>query len=208
MSHGDSTQDAGISWNLFDDMSRGKQRSSLRAFAQDESESDKVLRERATTLAQPANFTDLDSHSTGKQQVRFRCGTSHYSLELSAMREIRKVDRTAQVPCTPRYILGLIQVHGAITPVIDLVEFFGLRRPENLVFPLMIIVLEVKDYHLGLAVDDIEEVHSLSTSDIKPFPVAVGTVEREIARGVTADRTVVLNPDALIHHPRLRASDA
>jgi len=153
-------------------------------------------------LAQPATLANLTG-TDGQHIVCFRAGDSSYGVELRQLREIRPVERIATVPNTPRFLQGLMQVHGEITPVIDLVEFFGFRRAEALPSPTVVLVVARESDLLGIACDDLRDVRPLTADDVVSVPAAVNATEREIARGVTKDRTLILDGDALLTHPRL-----
>lgn len=171
-----------------------------------ESNNTQVLRERALTLARPAEFANIEAHQVGRQLIQFRAGESYYGIELSSLREILKASYIASIPCTPRFILGLIQVHGEITVAIDLVDFFGFRRTGQLPSPTTILVVEVNGSRLGIAVDELEDVRPLDNAQIKPTPAILSAVEQETTLGVVADGTVILDAEALTSHSRLRVS--
>lgn len=175
----------------------------LLAFRRDPAAVARILRERGEALAQPATFAG-DISDTSDQIICFRCGESSYGAELHQLREIRTVDSIAVVPCTPRFMLGLIQVHGDITPVVDLVEFFGFRRTEPLPRPMTVLVLDVERHSVGLAADELFDVRPLRKGKLLPVPATLNKTEREVTRGLTSDRTMVLAGDALVLHQRLR----
>ena len=56
---------------------------------------------------------------------------------------------------------------------------------------------------LGVAVDELEEVHPLDEKDLRPTPAILGVVEQEAASGVTRDGTVFLDAEALTGHAKL-----
>jgi len=175
----------------------------LVAFRQDATKRAQLLKERAAQLARPAELAEIEALEANRQMIRFRAGESYYGLDLSQLCEIRKVESIATVPCTPRYLLGLIQVHGDVTPVIDLVEFFNFRRTEALPQPTTVLVIEATRDRIGLAVDELEEVHHLNERQLKSVPLILGVTEQESASGVMGDGTVVLDAEALSRHPRL-----
>lgn len=174
----------------------------LHAFRHDAMSRQEILRQRAEALAHAESLNELAAHD-GQHIVCFRAGETLYGVELRQLREIRPIEHFATVPNTPRFLLGLIQVHGDITPVIDLVEFFGSRRAEALPSPTVVLVIEADGQSLGLACDDLLDVRPLSIGDVVAVPAAVNLTEREVARGLTRDRTLILDGEILLHHPRL-----
>lgn len=175
----------------------------LFAFQRSKEAAERILLTRADALAKAVELTDVEASQVGRQMIRFRVGDSFYGLDLSQMREIRKADVISVIPCTPKFILGLIQFHGDITPVIDLMTFFGFRRVNALPQPTMIIVLEVNKVMIGVAVDELEEVHPLPKHQIRSTPAILGAIEQDAVSGVMPDGTILLDAAALTAHPRL-----
>lgn len=182
----------------------------LSAFSLDEDRKREILDQRAAMLARPAELSALLAHELG-QIVCFRCGESFYGLELHHLSDIRIVERIAVIPNTPRFVLGLVQVHGDITAVIDLVTFFGFRRPEALPRPTTVLVSEVSGRSIAIACDELLDVQSLKEVDVVPVPAAVNRTEREVCRGIAPvpdlaveGKALIIDAQALVGHPRVR----
>jgi purine-binding chemotaxis protein CheW len=175
----------------------------LHAFQRSQADVERVLNARADTLARSGALADVEASQVGRQMIRFRVGDSFYGIDLSHMREICKADVISVIPCTPKFVLGLIHVHGEITPVIDLMTFFGFRRVNPLPQPTMIIVLELQKVMLGVAVDELEEVYALPKQQLRNTPAILDAIEQDAVSGVMPDGTILLDAAALTAHPRL-----
>ena len=159
-----------------------------------------ILEERASTLSIASD--GLDEHEV-EDVVIFRASESRYGAQLSVLREIRVVESIARIPCSPDFVLGLIQVHGEVTAVIDLVGFFGARRTEPLPTPTTVLVLEAGGQTIGLACDELFDVEPLPQSLAAP-PAALNRNELDVTLGL-AGETLILDAASIITHPRLRA---
>jgi purine-binding chemotaxis protein CheW len=175
----------------------------IHAFHRSQADVDRVLLDRANALAKSAALSDVEASLISRQMIRFRVGDSFYGIDLNLMREICKADTISVIPCTPKFILGLIQVHGEITPTVDLMTFFGFRRVNPLPQPFMVIVLEVQKVMLGIAVDELEEVYPIPKNQIRNTPAILGAIEQDTVSGVMPDGTILLDAAALTAHPRL-----
>ncbi|OIP33330.1 MAG: hypothetical protein AUK47_19280 [Deltaproteobacteria bacterium CG2_30_63_29] len=163
----------------------------------------KLLDERAELLARPANFSDQLTDRDVYHFVAARVGETQYCVDLKHLKEIRIVEKIAVIPCTPKFLLGLVQVHGEISAVVDLVEFFGFRRTEALPQPTTLLIIESRGYTLALAVDQLFDVQPIGQSEVGTVPATVSRTEREVMRGITSSKSLLLDVDALVTHPRL-----
>lgn len=175
----------------------------IQAFRLDSVGKQRVLDERASLLARPANFTDQFADHDVYHFVSVRVGETQYCVDLKHLKEIRIVEKIAVIPCTPKFLLGLVQVHGEISAVVDLVEFFGFRRTEALPQPTTLLIIESRGYTLALAVDQLFDVQTIGQSEMGIVPATVSRTEREVMRGITITKSLLLDVDALVTHPRL-----
>src|SRR5665647_2485740 len=108
----------------------------------------KILMDRAKVLA----HEDKDETSRGEsiRVVEFRLSNERYAIESMYIREVLPLKELTVVPCTPPYILGIINVRGQILSVIDLKVFFELPR-EAATSATKIIVLSSSEMELGLS---------------------------------------------------------
>src|SRR5439155_26042073 len=82
---------------------------------------------RARVLAQePAETAALEERL---EVIEFRLADEQYGLESAYVREVYPMKELTPLPCTPPFVLGLINLRGQILSVIDIKKFFGL--PER-----------------------------------------------------------------------------
>lgn len=144
----------------------------------------------------------LDEDAQKGKYMTFRSGKECYALHISYVNEIIGIQKITQVPETPEYIKGLINLRGKIVPVIDVRIRFK-KEPLDYNDRTCIIVITVGNIMVGLIVDTIAEVVTLNDEDIveppeittisenKRFVYGIGTVENEVK--------LLIDPNKLIY---------
>lgn len=132
--------------------------------------------------------------ATGTTQlVGFRLGNEEYGVEITKVREIMLPGQITNIPETPGYIKGLINIRGTVIPVIDLRARFGLTAEES-TDATRTIVLNVRDKMIGVVVDAVTEVLRISHDQIAPPPPTVAGLQHEYLTGLVKleDRLLIL----------------
>jgi purine-binding chemotaxis protein CheW len=139
--------------------------------------------------------------STSAQYLTFWLGEEMFALDIRSVREIIQYAPMTRVPLMPSFVRGVINLRGAVVPVIDLHARFG--RPAATVGKKTCVVIfdSLRDgerTELGLMVDAVSEVVDLADDAIEPPPNFGTSVRRDFIRaiGKRGDRFVVLlEPD-------------
>jgi purine-binding chemotaxis protein CheW len=134
------------------------------------------------------------AQSIGDEQlVVFNLAHESYGVEISAVREIIRLQPITKVPRTAEFVEGVINLRGKVIPVIDLRRRFGLPSAERS-RASRIVVVEVGEHLLGFVVDRMSEVLHVSASQIEPPSPMVASVNSGYLRGIakTGDRLIVL----------------
>lgn len=108
--------------------------------------------------------------------VTFRTENTYYGLKIEYVSEIVVVQEITQVPETPEYIKGLINLRGKIIPVIDVRTRFRME-PKEYNDRTCIIVVKLQEMVIGLIVEQIAEVVEILPENIQDPPV-LGKEER------------------------------
>ena len=98
-----------------------------------------------------------------------RLGEETYGIDILKVQEIRELERVTRVPHVSRFVRGVINLRGAIVPVVDLGLMFGFPEP----LPLegaSAIVLNVDRRMVGLVVESVSDVVALADDEIGPAP--------------------------------------
>ncbi len=105
----------------------------------------------------------------GGKFLTFQLKGEEYGLEILKVREIIGLMDITTVPQTPAYVQGVINLRGQIIPVIDLRLKFGIDK-ENYNNKTCIIVVDVNDVLMGIAVDTVSEVMDINSENIEGTP--------------------------------------
>ncbi len=133
------------------------------------------------------NPMSSDTVSAGRY-LTFRLGAEAYGIEVLAVQEIIRSTTVTMVPQLPSHLRGVINLRGRIVPVVDLRRRFGLPA-EAEGDRACIIVVQFRSaargiVPIGLLVDTVEEVMSISEAEISPPPDFGCTVNVAFLRGL------------------------
>lgn len=133
--------------------------------------------------------------------LRFLLGADVFAMDIRTVREIIQVGPMTSVPLMPDFVRGVINLRGAVVPVIDLNARFG-RRNATIGSKTCIVIFDAQRdgerIELGLLVDAVNEVVEIAHDQIEPPPSFGSAVRRDFIRGIgkVADRFVmVIDPD-------------
>lgn len=127
------------------------------------------------------------------QQLTFNLAGEEYGVDILSVREIRGWSRVTRIPQTPEHLLGVLNLRGAIVPIMDLRLRFGLQR-ESYGDSTVVIILAVEDRLFGIVVDAVSDVIDVDPAAIKPVPDMGAIVDTRYLKGLATheDRMVML----------------
>jgi len=127
-----------------------------------------------------------------RQILTFLLNGQEYGLELIRVQEIRGYTPITAIPNLPAYIKGLMDLRGALLPVVDMRLKFGMPPVEYTKFTVIIIARSI-GRNLGLIVDSVSDVISASAEKIQ-MPPDFGTLDVRFVGGIlkSNDRLAVL----------------
>lgn len=119
--------------------------------------------------------------------LTFRLAAEEYGLEILKVREIIGLMNITQVPRTPDYIRGVINLRGKVIPVLDLRNKFGMGITEDTEETCIIVVevnLENESVMMGTVVDAVSEVLDIQESEIENAPAFGIDVDTKFILGI------------------------
>ncbi|GAB2532852.1 chemotaxis protein CheW [Rhodanobacter koreensis] len=127
------------------------------------------------------------------QQLTFTLAGEEYGVDILAVREIRGWSRVTRIPQTPVYLLGVLNLRGAIVPVMDLRLRFGLER-ESYGDTTVVIIVAIAERLFGIVVDGVSDVVDIDQAAISPVPDMGTVVDTRYLKGLAthAERMVML----------------
>lgn len=159
-----------------------------------------ILRARAKALARQPERTAAAEASL--ELLEFRLARECYALETRYVREVYPLKNLTPLPCTPPFVLGIVNVRGRILPVLDLKKFFDLPE-EGLTDLHRIILVQGNDLELGLLADVIAGVRTIPVQSLQPSLPTLTGIRDEYLKGVTAERLVVLDLARILADPKI-----
>jgi purine-binding chemotaxis protein CheW len=112
---------------------------------------------------------------TAREFVAFRAGEQDFCIDIMSVREIRSAVQTTNLPHSPPYIVGLINLRGMVMPVVNLAMRLGLA-PRNSDIQHVIVVVWIGSQLVGLEVDDVSDILSVGVDALRPAPDGAGIV--------------------------------
>lgn len=118
-----------------------------------------------------------------RELIAFRLGAQEYSVDVTAVREIRGWTPATRLPHSPDYVLGVINLRGQALPIVDLGARMGFA-PAEPTSRHAIIVAEIENEDVGLLVDGVSEIFSAEEASIQPTPDIACGMAGSFVRGV------------------------
>lgn len=168
-------------------------------------ETRKILRARARLLAESGKAETTAAHRL-LDVVEFILGPEHYGIESCYIRDIHPLSEFTPLPCTPPFVLGLVNVRGQILSVIDLKKFFDL--PDRGLSDLnKIIIIHAHHIELGILADAILGVRSLALEELQPALPTLTGIREEYLKGITKQPLVVLDVQKILSDEKILVND-
>ncbi|MCC6581158.1 MAG: purine-binding chemotaxis protein CheW [Phycisphaeraceae bacterium] len=119
--------------------------------------------------------------------LTFRLSKEEYGLEILKVREIIGLMDITQVPRTPPYVRGVINLRGKIIPVVELRVKFGMDSTKDTELTCIIVVDVPRDgmvVQMGILVDTVSEVLDIVADEIEPAPSLGAEVDTSFILGI------------------------
>jgi purine-binding chemotaxis protein CheW len=119
------------------------------------------------------NKTELVAQDQLRQYLTFQAGNENLAISILDVKEIIEINTITDVPMTPDYIRGVINLRGNVVPVIDLSARLG-RQSSEITKRSCIVLVQV-EYNedaqlLGMLVDAVDEILEIPEANIMPPP--------------------------------------
>ncbi|TFH86699.1 chemotaxis protein CheW [Billgrantia azerbaijanica] len=123
----------------------------------------------------------------------FSLGDEEYAIDILKVQEIRGYENVTRIANTPDFIKGVTNLRGVIVPIVDLRIKFHLDKVEY-AGQTVVIVVNVEDRIVGIVVDGVSDVMTLSPDQIKPAPEFGVTLSSDFLSGLGSldDRMLVI----------------
>lgn len=130
-----------------------------------------------------------------KQYVIFRLCGEEYGVEIKHVQEITEYRQSTQIPNVPKFIEGVINLRGNVTPIISLKKRFNLPEDE-ITENNRIIIINLKNKQVGFIVDDASQVLTMDTKQIENPHELITGVDRQYITGIgKVDEKIIIMLD-------------
>lgn len=125
--------------------------------------------------------------------LTFTLGAEEYAIDILRVQEIRGYDQVTAIANSPTFIKGVINLRGAIVPIVDLRIKFNLPSVTYDQFTV-VIILNVRERIVGAVVDSVSDVIALLGHEVKPPPEFGGSFDTEYLLGLAtvSERMLIL----------------
>ena len=134
-----------------------------------------------------ASGEDKDFLAKGKQYLTFILGNESYALNILAVKEISGWESATLIPNSPDYVKGVINLRGAIVPIIDQRIRFQVGESKYLPTTVAIIIsgnTGNSERTVGFIVDAVSDVLDVLDTDMQAAPESSGTVPEHYISGL------------------------
>lgn len=134
------------------------------------------------------------------QIVIFELASELFGLQIASVESIIKLQPITQVPHAPGFVEGVTNLRGNVLPVIDLRKRFGFA-PKAVDKNSRIIVINVDKIKVGMIVDAVREVLTISEQAVEPAPAITMTVDSNFITGIvkiTKNLVILLNLNKIL----------
>lgn len=151
----------------------------------------------------------LEQKSNGQQYLSFLLDDEEFGLDILRVQELRGWTPVTQIPDMPSYLKGVLNLRGAIIPIIDLRERFGLETVEYGPTTVVIVIKvesESGERVMGIIVDAVAETYTFTPEQVQPAPQMKGVINSEYITGLVAQdekMIVLMDVDELMNSDEL-----
>ena len=146
-----------------------------------------------STSAKPSHNGLPANAAVAGEFLTFTLGQEEYGVDILKVQEIRGYDQVTSIANSPAFIKGVINLRGAIVPIVDLRIKFNLPSVTYDPFTV-VIILNVLNRIVGIVVDSVSDVLALTPNEIKPAPEFGGSFDTQYLMGLATveERMLIL----------------
>ena len=122
---------------------------------------------------------------TARELIAFAVGKQEFCIDVMSVREIRGWTPATVLPHSQSFVRGVINLRGAVLPIVDLAVRLGFP-PAEVMGRHVIIVVQVGSQFVGLLVDAVSDILSVSESEVLPPPDVASEMAKRFVCGLLA----------------------
>ncbi len=185
-----------IDWDAVKDRLGKSGQSLKKALKPSAAQINSVYRKRAKRLAVRGAKTDAESAVT--PVLSFWIGEKLYAIHMAGLAEVLQQTACTPVPGTPPELLGVVNLHGEIRPVLDASTVLGLPKKDKVEAGYIVFLRRKEGTEVGLKTDRIDEVRLVNEDELTiPASEASGLPGRFI-KGVAPDAMILIDTEKMM----------
>ena len=119
----------------------------------------------------------------GSEYLTLTLGDEEYAIDILKVQEIREYEAATRLAHAPEFLKGVINLRGTIVPLVDMRIKFNLGRADY-TDSTVVIILTIADRVVGIVVDGVSDVVTLSGEQVRPPPEFAGPFETRYIKGI------------------------
>lgn len=141
------------------------------------------------------SISKIESQTTkGMELLAFKLGQEEYGVAIQNVQELRCYGNVTHLANAPDFIKGIVNLRGVIVPIVDMRIKFNLGGTPTYDQFTVVVVLNIKNQIIGMVVDSVSDVFTVTEEQIKPPPQIGSVIDTDylIGLGTVDDRMVIL----------------
>lgn len=121
--------------------------------------------------------------SNKQELITFSIGTQDFCMDIMLVREIRGWTKVTILPHAPADVMGVMNLRGAVVPIVDLSARLGLGSSQSNDRDVIIIAL-IDQQTIGFVVTSVSDIVGISQDAIQPMPRISGLEDNNFVKGI------------------------
>lgn len=128
----------------------------------------------------------------GSEFLAFTLGQEEYGIDILKVQEIRGYETVTRIANAPEFVKGVVNLRGIIVPIVDMRIKFNLGTPTYDEITV-VIILNIRGRVMGMVVDSVSDVITLTAEQIKPAPeMGAFNTDYLVGLGALDERMLIL----------------
>lgn len=126
--------------------------------------------------------------------IEFNVDNEKYAFDIKYINEVFKPKKVTPLPCTPSFIIGIINFRGKILSVIDIRNFIGFTHDiKGFNEVRQVIIVKVNEFEVGILVDNVLGYYSISVEEIQKNVLTLTEDRKEFIVGIARNSTMIID---------------
>ncbi len=142
--------------------------------------------------------SNIEKKDESIEILEFKLKNDHsiekYGVEVAHVNEVYAAKSATFLPCTPSFIIGIVNCRGKIISVIDIRNFLGFTMKKIDIHAVKkIMVVKVEEIEVGIAIDDLLGCKEIALGEIQQNALMLTNSNKSYFKGITKERSIILD---------------